>query len=191
MDFDSLFKVTFSQFVKGIVKLILFTLLGCLLCFTIVLIPTVTAGMVRASLRYLREGVEPDFSELWRFDDYLQILLLMVLGGLAIGIGLLLLIVPGLVLMVWWMYALFFLVDRKIGFTQAMGASKHLVTRSGFWNHLVILLITAVLNSLGGGLCGLGTLITAPFGLLLMTNAYLTTTKDQPSAQPAHRVSFG
>jgi len=184
MDFDSLFKVTFSQFVKGIVKLILFTLLGCLLCFTIVLIPTVTAGMVRGSLRYLREGVEPDFSELWRFDGYLQNLLLMVLGGLAIGIGLLLLIIPGLVLMVWWMYALFFLVDRKMGFTQAMGASKHLVTRSGFWNHLVILLITAVLNSLGGGLGGLGTLITAPFGLLLMTNSYLTSTKDQPNPQP-------
>jgi uncharacterized membrane protein len=145
---------------------------------------------VRGSLRYVREGVEPDFNELWRFDDYLQILLLMLLGGIAVGIGLVLLIVPGLVLMVWWMYALFFLVDRKMTFSQAMGASKHLVTRNGFWNHLVILLITAVLNSLGGGLGGLGTLITAPFGLLLMTNAYLLSTKGEPNAQPAHRVDL-
>ncbi len=173
MDFERLFKATFNQFVKGIVKLILFTLVGCLLCFTIVLIPTVMTGLTRGMLRYARQGVEPEFDELWRFDDFLETLLLMVLGGLAVAIGLLLLIIPGVVLMVWWMYALCFLVDRKMTFSQAMGASKHLVTGSGFWNHLVVLLIMTVLNSLGGGLLGLGTLITVPFGLLLVTNAYL------------------
>ncbi len=189
MNFESLFKTAFSQFVKGIVKLILFTLLGCLLCFTIVLIPTVMGGLARGILRYVREGIEPEFNELWRFDDYVQILLLIVLGGIAIAIGLALLIVPGVVLMVWWMYALFFLVDQKMAFTEALGASKQMVSRSGFWNHLVVLLITAVLNSLGGGLGGLGTLITAPFGLLLMTNAYLLGA-GAPIAQPVHRVKF-
>ena len=88
----------------------------------------------------------------------------MALGGLAIAIGLALLIVPRVVLMGWWMYALFFLVDQKMAFTEAMGASKLLVSRSGFRNHLVILLITAVLNRIGGGLGGLGTPITAHLG---------------------------
>ena len=114
MDFESLFKTTLSQFVKRIVRLILFTLVGCLLCCTIVLIPTVMGGLTRGTLRYVREGVEPEFAELWSFDDFLQTLLLMLLGGIAIAVGLLLLIIPGLVLMVWWMYALFFVVDRKM-----------------------------------------------------------------------------
>jgi hypothetical protein len=175
MDFDNLFKATFDQFVKKIVKLVLFTLVSCLLCFTIVLIPTVMGGLVRGTLRYVREGIEPEFGDLWSFEDFLQILLLIVLGGIAIGIGLMLLIIPGLVLMVWWMYALFFIVDRKMTFSQAMGASRHLVTESGFWNHLVVLLIMAVLNSLASGLAGLGTLFTVPFGLLLVTNAYLSS----------------
>jgi hypothetical protein len=178
MDFENLFKATFSQFVKRIVRLILFSLVGCLLCLTIVLIPTVMGGLVRGMLRYIREGIEPEFDELWRFDDFVQILLLMVVGGLAIAIGLILLIVPGVVLMVWWMYALFFVVDRKLTFSQAMGASKNLVTESGFWNHFVVLLIMTVLNSLGSGLAGLGTLIAAPFGLLLVTNAYLSSTGE-------------
>lgn len=177
MEFESLFKATFDQFVKRIVKLILFNLVGCLLCFTIVLIPTVLGGWTRGTLRYVREGIEPEFNELWRFDDFLQILLLVVLGGLAVAVGLMLLIIPGVVLMVWWMYALFFIVDRKMAFAQAMGASKQMVTGNGFWNHFVVLLIMAVLNSLGGGLAGLGTLITAPFALLLVTNAYLVSTK--------------
>ena len=180
MDFNRLFKTTFDQFVKGIVKLILFTLVGCLLCLTIALIPTVMGGLTRGMLRYVREGIEPEFDELWRFDDFLQILLLVVLGGIAIAIGLALLVIPGLVLMVWWMYALFFIVDRQMSFTEAMGASKRLVTESGFWNHLVVLLVMAVLNSLGSGLAGLGTLLTAPFGLVLVTNAYLSSAKARP-----------
>ena len=178
MDFENLFKATFNRFVKGIVRLILFSLVGCLLCLTVVLIPTVMGGLVRGTLRYVREGVEPEFDELWCFDDYAQILLLIVLGGIAIAIGLMLLIIPGLVLMVWWMYALFFIVDRKLTFSQAMTASKQLVTGSGFWNHFVVLLVMTVLNSLGSGLGGLGTLITVPFGLLLMTNAYLLSTGE-------------
>ena len=185
MDFSRLFKTTFDQFVKGIVKLILFTLVGCLLCFTIVLIPTVMGGLIRGMLRYVREGIEPEFDELWCFDDFLQILWLVVLGGIAIAIGLALLVIPGLVLTVWWMYALFFIVDRKMTFIQAMGASRRLVTESGFWNHLVVLLVMAVLNSLGSGLAGLGTLLTAPFGLVLLTNAYLSSTRENTAPTQA------
>jgi hypothetical protein len=185
MDFNRLFKATFDQFVKGIVKLILFTLVGCLLCFTVVLIPTVMGGLTRGMLRYVRRGIEPEFDELWCFDDFLQILLLVVLGGIAIAIGLAMLVIPGLVLMVWWMYALFFIVDRKMTFSQAMGASRRLVTESSFWNHLVVLLVMTVLNSLGGGLAGLGTLLTAPFGLVLLTNAYLSSTREDAAPSQA------
>ncbi len=182
MDFESLLKTAFNQFVKRLVKLILFNLVGGLLCLTIVLIPTVAAGLTRGMIRYVRDGIEPEFDELWRFDGYLQTLLLLVLGGIAISIGLALLIVPGVVLAVWWMYALFFIVDRKLTFAEAMGASRALVTRSGFWNHFVVLLIMALLNSLGSGAAGLGTLVTAPFGLLLMTNVYLLTTRPEATS---------
>jgi hypothetical protein len=182
MDFENLFKATFDQLVKRIVRLILFNLVGCLLCFTIVLIPTVTSGLLRGMLRYVREGIEPEFAELWSFDDFLSTLLLLGLGGLAIGIGLVLLIIPGLVLIIWWMYAPFFIVDKKMTFVEAMGASKRLVTETGFWNHFVVLLILTVLNSLGSGLAGLGTLLTAPFGLLLLTNLYLLSTRDDAAS---------
>jgi hypothetical protein len=182
MDFNRLFKVSFDQFVKGIVKLILFGLVGCLLCFTIVLIPTVMRGFTRGMLRYVREGIEPQFDELWSFEDFLQTLLLLVLGGIAVCIGLALLVIPGVVLMVWWMYALFFMVDRKLTFSEAMAASKRLVTTGGFWDHFVVLLVMTVLNSLGTGLAGVGTLITAPFGLVLLTNAYLLSTSGATAA---------
>jgi hypothetical protein len=70
-------------------------------------------------------------------------------------------------------------------FSQAMGASRRLVTESSFWNHLVVLLVMTVLNSLGGGLAGLGTLLTAPFGLVLLTNAYLSSTRENAAPSQA------
>ena len=72
-----------------------------------------------------------------------------------------------------------------MSFGQAMGASRRLVTNSGFWNHLVVLLVMTVLNSLGGGLAGLGTLLTAPFGLVLLTNAYLSSSREDAATSRA------
>ena len=172
-DFEKLFKASWEQFLKFIVKLILFVLVGVLLSLTIILIPTVAGGFTRASLALIREGKEPDFAELWNFDNYLQILLLMIIAGIAVAVGFMLLIVPGVILATWWMYSLYFIVDRNMSFTEAMSASKAAVSASGFFNNLAVLLIVSILNSIGSSLAGLGSLVTLPFGLLLMTNAYL------------------
>jgi hypothetical protein len=89
---------------------------------------------------------------------------------------------------VWWLYAIFFLVDRKLGFWEAMSASREAVGRTGFLNHLGIVAIFVILNSLGGALSGLGTLLTTPFTFILLTLAYLqvagSRTEDQNLQQP-------
>lgn len=56
-------------------------------------------------------------------------------------------------------------------FWSAMNASKQLVGKVGFWNNLGLLLIMTVLNALGNSVV-IGGLLTAPFTLLLLTNAY-------------------
>ena len=84
-----------------------------------------------------------------------------------------LLFVPGVILSVWWLYALFFLVDRQMGVVEAFGASKDAVGQSGFLNHLVVLLIVSVLGMIGGSLSGFGALFTTPFGIILMALCYL------------------
>jgi len=173
MDFGELLKTTWDMYMKGIVRLVLFTVLGAVLCMTVVLIPAVMGGWTRGFLSYVREGKEPAFEELWNFDRFWQILLVLLIGGTLIAIGYMLLIIPGLLLNVIWMYALFFLIDRReMGFWDAMTASKDMVTASGFANHFLILLIVAVLNSIGSAFSGLGTLLTAPFGFLLMALVY-------------------
>ena len=180
MDFAGLLKEAWDKFVAEIVALVVFTLVGTLLCFTIVLIPTVVGGWVRGILAYVRGGEPPAFEELWSFEDFLPTTLLLVLAGIGITLGYMLLFVPGVILSVWWMYALWFLLDRDLGVIEALGASKNAVGQTGFMNHLVVLLIVSVLGIAGGSLSGLGALVTTPFSLIFLALVY----RDLPGVEP-------
>jgi hypothetical protein len=184
MDFGVLLKTTWDRFIGEIVRLVLFTLVGAVLCITIVLIPTVSAGWLRGILGYVREDRIPEFEELWNFDDYLQTLLLLVVGGVLVSIGYMLLIIPGVILNVWWFYSLFFVVDKQMRFDDAMRASKNAVSGTGFFNHFVVVLIIAVLGTLGGAFSGLGMLLTTPFSLILMTLAYVEIAGAEVEEEP-------
>ena len=173
MDFEYLLQTAWKHYIASIVKLVLFFLVGGLLCCTIVLIPTVAGGWARCTLAYVREGKDPEFYELWNFDHYFQTAVLIFIGGLLIGIGYALLIIPGVLLSVWWFYALFFIVDKKIEFFEALSASKEAVTASGFFQHFVLLLVISFINSVAGALGGVGALFTSPFSMVLVAVAYL------------------
>ncbi len=172
MDFGNLLKRSWDLFLKEIVQLILFTVVAVVLSLTIILIPTVTGGLARGFLGYAREGRRPEFSELWNFEQYGQILLLIIVGGVLISIGYMLLIIPGIVLNVWWLYALFFLVDRKMNFWQSMEASRAAVGASGFINNFVVLLIAFLLSAVGSAVW-IGTLLTTPFIMVMVALVYL------------------
>lgn len=173
MNFESLFKQTWGQFIEKIVKLVLFVIVGGFLSLTIILIPCIAGGITRELLKVVREGKEPEFSQLWNFEAYGQILLFLIVGGFLIMIGYILLIIPGILFTVWWMYSLYFIVDKGMDFWSAMSASKKLVGKTGFWNNLGLLIIMTVLNAIGNSVV-IGGLLTTPFTLLLLTNAYVS-----------------
>jgi hypothetical protein len=173
MDVGDQFKVVWEKFSKSIVNWVIFVLIGSVLCFTIVLVPTVVRGMVKEALAFMRTGKEPEYAQLWNFDGFLQMLLLCLVAGAAITIGYCLLIVPGVILSVWWLYAVFYLVDKNMDFWPAMAASKEAVTKSGFMNQLIVFILVSVINSAGSALAGFGVLLTAPFGMLYMTLNYM------------------
>ncbi len=173
MNFGDLLTDTGKKFINDIINLIVFFLVGIILSLTIVLIPSVTAGFTREFLNYARHGKKPDFKELWNFSGYLTMLLLLVAGGTLIVLGFMLLIVPGVILSVWWLYSCFFIVEQNMGFWEAMCASKKAVSASGFINHFAIFLILIVLEILGSFAAGLGSIVTAPFGMLLLAQVYI------------------
>ncbi len=172
MNFGNLLAETGKKFIKDIINLAIFFLVGIILSMTIVLIPSVTAGFTREFLNYARDGKKPELKELWNFSGYLTMLLLFLIGGPIIILGFILLIIPGVILSIWWMYSCFFIVDQNMGFWEAMCASKKAVSASGFINHFAIFLVLTVLGIAGSFAAGLGSLVTAPFSMLLQAQVY-------------------
>jgi hypothetical protein len=74
-----------------------------------------------------------------------------ILAGIGIGIGLLLLIIPGIILLTWWAVIAPTIVVEKAGVMEAFGRSKQLVS-GHFWTVLGIVIITAILTGVAGGI---------------------------------------
>ncbi|HJU47013.1 MAG TPA: hypothetical protein VJ689_02705 [Gaiellaceae bacterium] len=82
-----------------------------------------------------------------------------ILAGLGIGIGFILLIVPGVILLTWWAVIAPVIVVEHKGVIDSFGRSRELVS-GFFWPVLGIVLITALLTGVAGGI------LTAVFSFL-------------------------
>jgi hypothetical protein len=72
-----------------------------------------------------------------------------ILAGLGIGLGLILLIVPGLVLLVWWSLTVPVIVFENTGAVESLGRSKRLVSGWGWQVFGVFVLMFLLLIGFG------------------------------------------
>jgi uncharacterized membrane protein len=86
-------------------------------------------------------------------------------------LGLLLCVIPGIYLGVSWKFTLPLVIDKQLGFWEAMELSRKVVTRQ--WFLLFALLLVAGLISVSGLLlCCIGILATVPLGIATILYAY-------------------
>lgn len=115
---------------------------------------------------------------------------LFFLQGIAIFAGLLLLIVPGILLMALWLYTYFIMVDKNKGVMDSLKASWNLVKDKGLWINLALAIIYLVLSGVSGQIPVVGWLINiilVPFGILLITSAYLQQTVQVTASSDENR----
>ena len=116
----------------GVASSIVFGLLAAVLS----LIATYAyQGMVVETVRDVQDGVrDSSIGDLFRsVVPVLPVLIgASILAGLAIGIGLILLIVPGLVLLTWWAVIAPSIVLERTGLIDAFGRSRNLVRGHGW-----------------------------------------------------------
>ena len=185
----------------------LLTWFGAILAAIVSLIATfwVQGALVRA-VEDVRDG-KADLSVGETFDEVRPQLPAIIVAGIlaAIGIflGLLLLIVPGLVLLTWWILIIPVIVLEKRSAGEAFGRSRELVRGYG-WNVFGVIVLTILLFIGFRILLGLvlipfadwlqsfvseilvGTLVT-PFVAVAWTLLYyrLRAAKEAPAAAPA------
>ena len=110
----------------------------------------------------LLQGQTPEFRDFFSgFQYFLPLLLLSLVAGLFIGIGTILLIIPGVYLAVAYLFASYLVVDRRLDFWPAMELSRRTVNPRWF-GYFAFVLLLALLNLAGAIALGLGLLVTIP-----------------------------
>jgi uncharacterized membrane protein len=81
--------------------------------------------------------------------------------GVCVLLGCIMLIIPGLLLMALWIYAPYYLVYKNMGIIDSLKASTAAVKKNGLMMHVVIILVTLLVNAIGIQIV-IGVLLTYP-----------------------------
>lgn len=132
-----------------------------------------------ARLRYQRPmSVGDIFGRFERFGTSLGI---VFLGGLLTVIGLALLVVPGLYLMVAFMYALPLGLERRLGAVDSLKESRRIVHATGFGAHAALMATLLAFGWLASALLDwVGGLISFIVGVPVLTAAYERFVRGNP-----------
>jgi len=125
-------------------------------------------GYLLLIILYLRENRRPTFNDLFTGFKQFGRLFSYFLVLLVIFIGFALLIIPGLVFATWWIYVLPLMVDKKMSFGDAMRTSMNKVNETGFFMHLVFLLLVTLVP------LGILTILSATIPFLTVLSVLLT-----------------
>jgi uncharacterized membrane protein len=113
-----------------------------------------------------------------RFDSFVASLIAFIVIGIAVTIGMFLLVVPGLVVLIFSTFTLHAIAYERLGAIGAIKRSVQLV-RTNFVNVLVLMLVISLAQTIGGAVL-LGTLLTLPLGLVASALAFQRIASTQP-----------
>jgi len=146
------------------------------------------AAMLRgAAQATIGDPVDVEASYRWGLRRFGSVLLLAILVGIVVGVGFILLIIPGIIFLVFLSVSEPALIVENRRGTEAMSRSWNLV-RGHFWHALVVILVAAIitgvvqgiLTAIGGDnwfvrwiFTAIAQIITAPFTALVTVLLYL------------------
>ena len=109
--------------------------------------------------------------DLWHPQPYLKYLGMMILTTIVVGIGFLLLIVPGIILALMFMFTQYVVIEQNADPIEAMKESKRLT--DGHKGTLFLLALMSLGLIIIGAVCLLvGVLVAGPVVMLAMVHAY-------------------
>ncbi len=112
-----------------------------------------------------------DLNALWHPRPFWNYLAASILLGLIIVAGFILLIIPGIIFALMFMFTTFIVIDRERGPIEAMKDSRSM-TRGYKWQLLGLALVLMLINMVGAIALLVGLLVTIPVTSLAVTHAY-------------------
>ncbi|NTU53240.1 MAG: hypothetical protein HGA97_05995 [Chlorobiaceae bacterium] len=129
------------------------------------------AGYTIAAFRIL-SGQTLQFSDFFKgFNYFLPLFLGSLASGILVGIGFVLLIIPGIYLAIGYMLTTFLIIDLRMEFWQAMETSRKIITKNWF-SFFGFALLLFLVNVLGIIALGVGLLVSIPVTSCAVAIAY-------------------
>lgn len=154
------------------------------------IVGSVTAGLLTGPMMvgYMRmikredEGVKAEIADVFKgFDDFVPALLAVLLSSIAVGIGFMFCILPGLLIMALVPVATYLVaVGEKDGINAIKRAWD--AVKANLMGAFFCGLVLAIVGSLGSFLCGIGIILTLPIAFIGSYHMakQLTDGGDQP-----------
>jgi uncharacterized membrane protein len=133
----------------------------------------VKMGSIRIALAVNDDVGAARLGDLWAPDMFWHYLLASLAVGIAVFIGLVLLIVPGIYLALRFLFVPYLVVDRKLGVGAAFTESSRM-TEGRKWQLLGFVLLLILINIVGALLLLVGLLVTMPVTMIALAHAYRT-----------------
>lgn len=134
-------------------------------------VPPLYAGFVIVVFM-LFKGREVQFGDFFKgFNYFLPLVLASIVMSILITLGMILLILPGIYLIVSYMFVSMLIIDYRMEFWQAMETSRKIVAKNWF-SMFVFFLLLVVINLLGAMALGIGLLVTSPLCVCAVCVAY-------------------
>jgi uncharacterized membrane protein len=114
-----------------------------------------------------------DLSTLWHPQPFWKYLVAEILVGLAIGVGFILLIIPGIIATIFFMFTTFIVIDKELGPIEAMKESMR-IGRGYRWPLLGLIVLLLLIMLLGVIALFVGVLVAMPVASLAFVHAYRT-----------------
>ncbi|HEX5016290.1 MAG TPA: hypothetical protein VFX15_01750 [Actinomycetes bacterium] len=135
----------------------------------------IAMGLIRAALAVL-DGERPEVGMLFQTEGFVPYLIATILFSIAVGIGLILCVIPGLILAFLFAFYGYAIVDEKTGDgVEALKMSWQLVSQN-VGQLLLLFILVILINIVGFLLLCVGLLFTYPIGAVAIAYAWRTMT---------------
>ena len=179
MDIVKSFTDSFNIFKNNFITIILATLVAIIIgvCSLGILYIPMMVGVQMLFVKAKR-GEPLVFSDIFApIKRFVALFFGSLYIGLLVCVGLLLLIIPGLAWLTWWMFAALLIFDKNLGIGAAMAKSKELVRSKNLWMHLLFIILVGVVSNIGSSiLYGTAYLLTMPLAMGAIACAYVDET---------------
>ena len=139
------------------------------------------AGFLIVAFKLLKNRATT-FGDFFRgFNNFLPLFLVSLVSSVMIGIGFVLLLLPGIYLAVAYTFALPLVLEKKMNFWDAMEFSRKLISKNWF-SFFGFAFVLVLVNLAGGLLLGFGLLVTIPLTICAIAAAYADIVGLPPSS---------